>query len=131
MAEFEKFLDELKEFFNALELDKLLQALCTNLEDSGYENSAQFKYLVTTFLRSKEKAAVSPLNCIKDLSALREALVELKKSSIDKDTTTFGYSWNADFQLEDFLFVVVGQFLNSATHPLKVSFKIYNPKTER
>eukprot|EP01022_Parablepharisma_sp_SALTPOND_P033156 TRINITY_DN88238_c4_g1_i1.p1 TRINITY_DN88238_c4_g1~~TRINITY_DN88238_c4_g1_i1.p1 ORF type:complete len:557 (+),score=64.29 TRINITY_DN88238_c4_g1_i1:1909-3579(+) len=117
VAEFEKFMDELKEFFNAMELDKLLIALTSSLEDVGHAHATGIKDMVGKFLQSKEKAHHSPLNCIKDLSAIREALIELKKDG--SDPSVFGYSWNADFQLEDFLFVIVGDFLSSASTPLK------------
>jgi hypothetical protein len=120
VSEFEVFLDELKEFFNAMEIDKLLEALCASLESSHYEHSASIKDMVTTFLQCKEKAWDKPLQCIIELSKLREALVELKKVPITKDASTFGYAWNADFQLEDYLFVVVGQFLNSSPKTLIV-----------
>ena len=110
-------MDELREFFNAMELDKLLQALVISLADVDHPHAAAIQDMVNKFLQSKEKSAHSPLNCIKDLSALRDALIELKV--IGTDSSVFGYAWNADFQLEDYLFVILGQFLNSASATLK------------
>lgn len=112
VTEFEIFFDELKEFFNAMDLDKLLLALAKALEESNNPNAKEVNKKLYEFLEAKKKAHTNPLICIKYLTTLREALIKLKWSG--DDDALLGYSWNADFQLEDYLFVVLGEFFNSA-----------------
>ncbi len=114
-------MDELKEFFNALDLDKLLQALMGALADLGHEYAGDFRDKMEQFLRSKEKSAAAPMACVWNLSALRENIAKIKKLGPERDVSIFGYSWNADFQMEDYLFVVLGEFLSATDRPLRVS----------
>lgn len=109
VQEFEKFMDELKEFFNAMDLDQLLGMLSDSLDAAG---NNPIKDSCNAFLKAKKQAYADPVNCIKALTDLREKLVGLKGDS--ERTSAFGYSWNADFQLEDYLFVLLGQFLSSS-----------------
>ena len=101
-------MDELKEFFNAMDLDKLLIALTDILNESG---SNPIRKECDEFLKTKEKVQRDPLNCIKALTKLREGLIPLKEEF--EKPSVLGYSWNADFQLEDYLFVILGQLLSS------------------
>ena len=111
--EFEEFIDELKEFFNAMDLNKLLLALAKTLEESKSTYTTDVNKCVEDFLRAKKKAHLQPLACIKQLTALRQSLIKLKK--IKENKSLLGYSWNADFKLEDYLFVILGDFLNSVS----------------
>ena len=65
--------------------------------------------------------AKDPLKCIKALTELRKALVELKNLPQNEDYTIYGIAWTSDFQLEDFLFVIIGEFLDSSPRILKAS----------
>jgi hypothetical protein len=124
VIEFEKFIDELKEFFNAMDLDKLLLALANSLEESNTSYAKEVNKRLHEFLEIKNKTHTNLLSCIKHLTTLREALIKLKWSGIDQ--AFLGYSWNADFQLEDYLFVLLGEFLNSApSSPTKKDFVLF------
>jgi len=110
-------MEELKEFFNAMELDKLLEILVNSLQEENYKNTENIKEICQKFIKEKENSHARPLNCIKDLTAIRENLIELKKGGLSD--SIFGYAWNADFQLEDYLFVIVGEFLNYSQQNLR------------
>jgi len=112
VTEFEKFIDELKEFFNAMDLDKLLLSLANSLKESNTSYAKEVNKKLHEFLEAKKKTHTNLLPFIKHLTTLREALIKFKWSEIDQ--AFLGYSWNADFQLEDYLFVLLGEFLNSA-----------------
>jgi len=109
VQEFEKFMDELKEFFNAMDLDQLLKMLSDALDEA---RNNPIKSASGSFLEAKANAHKELLNCIKALTQLRKELIQLKENS--DNTSVYGYSWNADFQLEDYLFVLLGQYLSSS-----------------
>jgi hypothetical protein len=131
VAEFAKFLDELKEFFNALEIDKLLQALITTLEENHYEHIANLSDMCSQFIQDKATVPLPILRCVKSLTAIRKALVDIKRMKMGNDLSIYGYGWTADFQLEDYLFVLLGEFIDAAPEELKVKIVMTHRRTTK
>eukprot|EP00831_Metopus_contortus_P079688 TRINITY_DN7987_c0_g1_i2.p1 TRINITY_DN7987_c0_g1~~TRINITY_DN7987_c0_g1_i2.p1 ORF type:complete len:261 (+),score=42.44 TRINITY_DN7987_c0_g1_i2:181-963(+) len=94
---------------HGMELNKLLESLRSATFEAGFDTSKLSKNIDNFILNKNGKDL---LKTIESLTVLRESLIIIKKKSISHDPSVFGFSWNADFQLEDFLFVTLGQIIN-------------------
>jgi len=105
--QFEIFYEELKEFFNAQGLDKLLDSIKKSANDSGLSQQ------IDNFWHYKhtQKGASFDLGCI---TGLRQKIIGLNQSIIEDNgkKTLYQLSALADIELEKFMFMKVSEVLN-------------------
>lgn len=105
--QFEIFYEELKEFFNAQGLDKLLDSIKKNANDGNLSSS------IDTFWHNKhtQKGTSFDLSCI---TTLRQQMIRLNQAIIQDNgrKTLYQQTSLADIELEKFMFMKVSEILN-------------------
>lgn len=118
VKEFKIFYDELKEFFNAMGLEKTLQRLKEILCTSKNSNLS-FHHIyeqIDKVLRLKQEAIEKTLNKLDEINKLRNMLVEITHEELTKENnqnkTLLQLASSSEIELENFSYTLMSQYID-------------------